>query len=334
MKYVFARFALLILLGFFLSPGTSRAQASPNTVPGELSGQVVHADGRPFGQGVIVRIESEHGGVAAQVMTDSRGKFDALLLEKSRYKVTVHAAGYRDETAEADLDTVPRATVQLTLHELPRADAAPVAPGPAVSVNDLNVPENAQKEFEKGSKLLLDEHKPAESIASFRKAIEIAPSYSQAYFLMGTAYMDASKWSDAEAALAKATSLNEKLGPAFLALGTCLVEQKKFTEAEKPLLKGLDLDPNAARGQFALGRTYYALNRFQEAEPHSRKAVSLEPDFADAHVVLGNVLLRLRDGPGALAEFQEYLRLAPTGPLAAPTQELVNKLKAALAAPH
>jgi Flp pilus assembly protein TadD len=80
-----------------------------------------------------------------------------------------------------------------------------------------------------------------------------------------------------------------------------------------------------------LGRTYYSLNRFQEAEPHARKAVAIEPTFPDAHVLLGNVLLRLRDGPGAVAEFEEYLRLAPNGSLAAPTQALVKKLKAALA---
>jgi tetratricopeptide (TPR) repeat protein len=270
-------------------------------------------------------------------MTDSRGKFDVALMESSRYTVTVHAAGYRDETAEADLATVPRASIQITLHELPAtasADTLPVAPGEIVSVNDLNVPENAQREFDKGRKLLLEEHKSAESIASFRKAIQLAPSYSQAYFLLGTAYLDTGKWSDAETSLDKAISFNEKLGPAYLALGSCLVMQKKFAEAEKQLLQGLELNPDASRGHYDLGRAYYALNRFPEAEPHARKVVALEPDFPDAHVLLGNVLLRLRDGAGALTEFQEYLRLAPKGPLAPPTQELVNKLKAALAAAH
>ena len=337
MKRSFTRLGLIFSLGFLVSPGAARAQGTPGARPGELHGQVVRADGTPFGQGAIVRIESAHGGVAAQVMTDSRGRFDVALMESSRYTVTVHAAGYREETAEADLATVPRASIQITLHGLPPAPSiasSPVAPEATVAVSDLNIPENAQKEFEKGRKLLLDEHKSAESIASFRKAIQLAPSYSQAYFLLGTAYMDTGKWSDAETSLEKAISFNDKLGPAYLALGSSRVTQKKFAEAEKPLLRGLEFNANASRGHYDLGRVYYALNRFPEAEAQARKVVALEPDFPDAHVLLGNVLLRLRDGNGALAEFQEYLRLAPKGPLAAPTQELVDKLKAALASAH
>jgi tetratricopeptide (TPR) repeat protein len=303
----------------------------------ELHGQVYHSDGKPFGQGVLVKIDNEHGGTAEEMTTDSRGRFEALALDKARYRVTVHFAGYRDETVEVDLDTVSRATVQIVLHEV--AGAPPVAKQPAalgaqISVNDLAVPEKAQAEFEKGRKLLLEDHKPTESIGSFRKAIEIAPSYSMAYFLLGTAYMDTAKWSDAEAALSKAVSLNDKFGAADLALGGCLVEEKKFAEAEKPLVAGLESSPDAWRGEYDLGRDYYALNRFQEAEPHARKAVMLAPDFPDAHVALGNVLLRLRDGPGALAEFEEYLRLAPNGPMAGATRDLVTRLKAALAAAH
>jgi Flp pilus assembly protein TadD len=315
----------------------ARAQGPTALQPRELHGQVDRADGTPFREGALVRIEDDRGGMAAQVLTDSRGKFDVTPLQKSRYTVTVHAAGFRDEVTDVDLDTVPRAYIRMTLHEVapPTPAAAPsAAAGAVVSVNDLNVPETAQVEFEKGRSLLLEKHKSADSVKSFRKAIQIAPSYSQAYFLLGTAYMDMSKWSDAETALNKAISFNDKLEPAYLALGSCLVEQKKFAEAEKPLLRGLEFLPDASRGHYDLGRTYYSLNRFQEAESHARKAVALEPNFPDAHILLGNVLLRLRDGPGALKEFQEYLRLAPNGSLVAPTQDLVKKLEAALAATH
>lgn len=316
----------------------ARAQGPSALQPRELHGQVDRADGTPFRDGALVRVDDDRGGMAAQVQADSRGKFDVVPLQKARYTVTVHAAGFRDASADVDLDNVPRAYIRITLKELASSvsPAAPLAASPAaiVSVNDLNVPEAAQVEFEKGRGLLLDKHKSADSVKSFLKAIQIAPTYSQAYFLLGTAYMDMAKWSDAETALNKSISFNDKLQSAYLALGACLVEQKKFAEAEKPLLKGLELVPDASRGHYDLGRTYYSLNRFQEAEPHARKAVELEPKFPEAHILLGNVLLRLRDGQGALTEFQEYLRLAPNGSFAGPTQELVKKLTAALAAPH
>jgi Flp pilus assembly protein TadD len=332
---------LVLFVGLLVSPGATRGQGATASQPRELHGQVERVDGTPFGEGALVRVENDHGGMAGQALTDSRGNFDFAPLQKARYTVTVHASGFRDASSDVDLDTLPRAYIRITLHELPtsatKTDSA--APSPAVSpatvsVNDLNVPEAAQVEFEKGRSLLLDKHKSADSVRPFLRAIQIAPAYSQAHFLLGTAYMDMGRWNDAEAALNKAISFNDKLDSAYLELGSCLIEQKKFAEAEKPLLRGLELAPDASRGHYDLGRAYYALNRFQEAEPHARKAVALEPDFAEAHILLGNVLLRLRDGTHALAEFQEYLRLAPHGTFAGPTQELVKKLQAALAQTH
>ena len=290
------------------------------------------ADGSPYVDGALVKIEYAIGGVATQVMTDSHGRFDAPLAHRARYLVSVHVPGFRDASSEVDLETVSRASVRLTLREVPAAGAAG-APG-LVSANDLNVPEGAKAEFEKGRVLLLEKHKTADSVKPFLRAIQIAPSYSQAHFLLGTAYLDLGKAADAKGELTTALSLNDKLDAAYLALGSALIEEKKFADAEKPLLQGLELLPDSAQGHYDLGRTYYALNRFEDAETHARKAIALEPDLAVAHLLLGNALLRLRDGPHALAEFQEYLRLAPNGAFAGPAQELVKKLQAALAGAH
>lgn len=324
----------LLLCAFLLTLSAARAQGPNTSQHPELHGQVERSDGSPFREGALVKIENSIGGIAEQLVTDSQGRFAATLPQPSRYIVTAHAPGFRDAVAEVDLQTVPRASVQLTLRE-----AAPPAPilnstaAAAVSVGELNIPPAAQAEFEKGRQLL-DKHKPADSIKPLLKAIQIAPTYSQAHFLLGTAYMETGKWTDAESELNKAISLNDKLGPADLALGSCLIEEKKFADAEKPLLRGLELLPDDSQGYYDLGRTYYTLSRFPEAEERARKAITLAPDFAEAHLLLGNVMLRLRDGAHALAEFQEYLRLAPNGPFAGPAQELVKKLQAALAASH
>jgi hypothetical protein len=59
----------------------------------------------------------------------------------------------------------------------------------------------------------------------------------------------------------------------------------------------------------------------------------LQPDFAPAHILMGNILLHKHDPAGALREYQEYLRLAPQGPMAEQTHEVVVKIEKALAAP-
>jgi hypothetical protein len=314
-------------------PGQGAQPPGSSTQVVSLQGQVRHEDGTPFGRGAIVQVESEQGGMAAEVQTDSAGKFEVDMLQKDRYTVTVHAGGFVDAQQEADLDTFPHAYLVFTLKPAPGANGVPASPissDPMVSAADLAVPPGAQSEFVKGRKLLVDEHKPKDSIELFKKAIQLAPNYPLAYFLLGTAYMDDQKWGDAEDALSKAIANNDKLGPAYLALGSCLNAEKKFADAEKPLLKGLDLIPDSAQGQYELGWTYYSLDRWQDADPHVRKSLALDSTFAPAHLVMGNILLRERDGKDAYHEFNEYLRLDPKGQFADATRDLVKRLDKAL----
>jgi len=323
----------LLSCAVLAASSTGFAQGSVNSQARELHGEVKRSDGTPFTEGALVKIEIARGGMAAEVRTDSRGKFDIISLQKSWYIVTVQAPGFRDATVTVDLDTLPRQFIHIALVELPPSDSEPpslTASSGILSVNDLNVPQAAQSEFEKGRKLLVDKHNPGDSVKAFLKAIQIAPSYSHAHLMLGTAYLALGKWSDAEAAYNKAISINENLGPAYFGLGSCLIEEKKFVEAEKPLLRGLELVPDTSSGHYDLGRTYFALSRFSEAEVQARKTISLAPNFPEGHILLGNILLRLREGAQALVEFQEYLKLDPNGAFAGPAQELVKKLQAGL----
>jgi tetratricopeptide (TPR) repeat protein len=108
----------------------------------------------------------------------------------------------------------------------------------------------------------------------------------------------------------------------------------KYAEAETALLRGLELDPEAADGHYELAKTYWVLGRVQDAETHAAKAVSLQPALAGAHVLLGDINLHKRDAQGALKEYKEALRLDPKGPMAAATQQMVNKIEQAAQHPQ
>jgi tetratricopeptide (TPR) repeat protein len=205
--------------------------------------------------------------------------------------------------------------------------AANTADASTVSVHELSIPSSAQKAFDKGRQLLLDQHRAADSLAAFRKAVQMAPAFWEAHFLLGIAYMDLRKWSDAEGSLVHAIAFNDGLAPAYLALGSCLLEEGKYSEAEQQLLKGLELNPDAPHGQYDLSRTYYALRRFEDAKLRALKAIDLEPPRADVHFLLGTILLSLGDRPGALAQFQECLGLVPDTRLAALAQGQVNQVQ-------
>ena len=214
-----------------------------------------------------------------------------------------------------------------TTQKLAPAYADPSTLDATVFVGDLAVPARARKDAERGHRLLVKEHKPAESAAAFRKAIALAPSYAKAYLLLGAAYMDMQRWADAEEPLLKAVLLDDKLSAATLALGSCMIEEGQYLEAEKYLLSGLRSNPNFVRGHYDLGRAYYGLHRFEAAASEARTAVTLAPELPNTHVVLAYALLRLRNEGDALVEFQAYLRLAPRGEWAAQVRNSVADLQ-------
>ncbi len=76
------------------------------------------------------------------------------------------------------------------------------------------------------------------------------------------------------------------------------------------------------------------LGRLEEAESHAQKAAALQPNMAPVHILLGNIAWKKQDAEGALKEYQQYLKLDPTGPMAEGTQAMVNKIQQALNSPH
>ena len=70
----------------------------------------------------------------------------------------------------------------------------------------------------------------------------------------------------------------------------------------------------------------------EKAYQEVKQALELDPNLAAAHLLKGNLYFKVRRAEDALKEFEEYLRLDPNGEFAAPTRELVEKIKKALAA--
>jgi tetratricopeptide (TPR) repeat protein len=132
-------------------------------------------------------------------------------------------------------------------------------------------------------------------------------------------------------ALQKCIALDGKSPQAMIALGVAYNSQKKYGEAEKVLTRAVQLAPESFDAHEELAKALLPhLQRTPEAEVHLRKAVSLNNTSVEAHILLGNVLLREHNTEGALKEYQESLRLAPKGPMAEATKEMVSKIESEL----
>lgn len=307
------------------------ATATPSWA-GFIRGVVHYDDGRPADH-VILRVRSDMiTAYEAEISTDVQGKFDFDGLPNSTYHLTIEGQGFRPYDSFIDISMSKMAYEMITLRLDKDPDAKPVPPeGPkgAVNARIAQIPQNARKEFDLGKQSMQTRDVPG-SIQHFQKAIDLYPSYAEAYQLLGVVNMETGKFVDAEPQLLKATELEPNLATAYFALGICRNQMAKYPEAETALSRGLELEPDSADGHYHIAEAYWNLGRWDDSEPHARKALALKPDLAPAHVLLGNSMLRKRDAPGALKEFQEYLRLDPQGIFANGTRAAVARLEKGL----
>jgi tetratricopeptide (TPR) repeat protein len=332
---------LFLLFAFAALPLGALAQRSERdrdswlTTTGtvEVSGQVRLADGAGQASEVIVRLERfGGGGTLDQMQVDNRGRFRFANLPRGQYVVSVSARCFSAPQQQAELVHVFRSYLLFELKpDMSSPDCRKSAEAGAPGLIDARVPAEARKAFEEGRAALLQK-KVKDGIDRLKRAVELYPDFFEAHLLLGTTYMDAREWEKADEVLGRASALNDKSALALFSLGEVRRQRKLYTEAEAALQAGLKLEEASWQGHFILGRLYLDTNDVIKAAPHIGRTLQLKPDFAEAHLFGGNILLKVGQPARALIEYEEYLRLAPSGEYAAPTRELVAKLKKTLSA--
>ena len=328
------------MLSFLILPVVGQAQRSPHTspIPLQIHGQVRYAQGGRPAEFIMVRVDSFRGGVEGEMTTDRSGRFTFIGLAPELYVVSVRTPGFREVSQQVDLRTQLTDYVQLSL--VTEGDASSTSKRSGVI--DVNVPQHALAEFEKGRDILLHEDHAASGILHLENAVRIYPKYFEAWLLLGTAYMDQSDWDKAERALVRAGQIYPKAANALFALGELYLKQHKDADAEKLLLLGLQLEDRSWQGHLSLGHVYWNIAAKFTDEAHckplleksyeqAKRALELNPDLAAAHLLKGDLLFKARRAADALHEFEEYVRLDPNGQFAEQTHTLIQKIKLALA---
>lgn len=324
-----------ILICVLVSSLHAQAPGGNRFKGGIIDVQVRYADGRPGPRGIHVRLESAEGGPEGDQDTIQGGKCQFHQSTSGVYIVRIAERDFKEVSARVELISSPRAYVTLDLVPLqkesePELPVPPPGSADSVSVKDLAIPEPARLEFNKGEEALRAK-KADEGVKHFQKAIKLYDQYPQAYRMLGDALVEKQQLPEAETALKKSIELQPDLAAAYFDLGALRNQTKNYSGAEEALKKGLELTPDATVGKYELAKTYWAMGRWQDAAPLAADTAKELPDLAAAHVLLANIRLKLRDAPGALHEYQEYLRIEPQGTMAPQVRDMVDKLQKALA---
>ena len=285
-----------------------------------LFGQVSQPDGTPAPR-AVVSIEGPTG-LKSQVAADDMGRFEIPDVPRGRYRLTAMNPGaptqYTDPV-QLDLGRAfsNRVAANIYLRNAvdttsPREDRT----GPVVSVAEAaqDVPKAARKAFDQAIKCRA-EKKFDDALKNFGRAIELYPSFFQAYSERGHMLIGLGKAPEAAQDFARALELNPLYGPALRGSGLCKFQQGRYAEAIRDLERAADAEPGNATNYLFMGTADVALDRREQARAALLKALSIDPaGSVRAHVHLANLSIRENKPGEALAELETYLAKVPDAP--------------------
>ncbi|HEV2494634.1 MAG TPA: tetratricopeptide repeat protein [Terriglobia bacterium] len=331
-RYLKAHLDVLKVIGVcVVCASQAAAQRFPGTVESEaphtasLEGRVRVEGGQTTPSGVMIRLETSEGQIAAEQPANGAGEFEFSDLSKVVYVVTVTAQGYQTWQQTMDLGRgANKFIVNVTLTPLGKARPAPTD---LPSLTDANAPKKARKEYEKGAHAL-EARNLSGARGHFEKAVEEYPCYARAQTDLALTLSSQHELAPAETALRKALECDPGFLNAYTELGQLLNAEKKYTDSQTVLQAGLRRSPSSWQFYSELGAAFYGLGHYQEAEGEYLKAQSLSAaPLPEVDVKLADVYLKETNYSKAYAAMQAYLQIEPNGRFAAKIKNIMHQME-------
>jgi tetratricopeptide (TPR) repeat protein len=146
-----------------------------------------------------------------------------------------------------------------------------------------------------------------EAIVAAKRAIEINPSNSASYAVLGLIYQEQKNYKEAEENFKKAIALDPKFKPYYLQLANLYYEKEAYNEATNTLTKALEINPSDIEANYLLINTYMAMRQFDKAIESANKAIKYNTitgvgiRIKKAEVDYPVVKMVLEEGPAKMA---------------------------------
>ena len=320
-----------------------------------LRGRVATSDGTPLPSDVLVErvcnnkvyqqlYASLHGDFSMQlgarsdslvdVSGDSPSQSDATRRDTSmgiprtdlrQCDLRVSTSGFRDGLVSlVSLDSAG-GNVDVGVIVVKRAGKVE---GATLSATPYRAPPNARKAYEKG--LDAEKHgKLTNAHKYFQTAVDLYPTYVNAWFQLGTVLEKQNQKDAARAAYVRATTIDSRFLLPYLALASMAFQEENWTEVLRLTRHVFELDPlshtdvsgyivdsdpiNSADAYFYNALANYKLNNFAEAEKSALKAehMAMLSRYPQLHLLLAEIFARKDDYAPAISQLEIYLQLVP-----------------------
>lgn len=158
---------------------------------------------------------------------------------------------------------------------------------------------------------LLEAGYTEEAIVQFSQAIRFESGNPQPRYNLAVAYRDLGDHRRAQEEALEAVNIAPEYAPALFMLGTLALNDGRLPEAIGYYERAVAVRPDYVDALINLGVAQAQAQRLDEAERALERAVQLEPSNAQAHYNLARVLLLRRERRRAMTHLREALRLEP-----------------------
>ncbi|HKO44955.1 MAG TPA: tetratricopeptide repeat protein [Pyrinomonadaceae bacterium] len=322
---------MLLLLGIYITMlGLAHEAIAPSLLfvqqgfLNSISGHVT--DGRSAIPNLQVELLNDMDSVIQRTKTDSSGLFAFRRLSTGIFQVRVQTYGtsYIGQTKRVQLErTRAFEQVDFVLGSNQTSSISPT--GGAVFVQE--VPEQARREFDRGSDLLKNDRRE-EGIAALKKAVEMFPSYFAALELLGMQYVKQQEYEPAIALLTKAVEVNRRAYQSLYGLSVAQQSLKQLPQAVESMRRAITLNPGSVNANLWMGMLLRQAAKLDEAETYLKQADKLAASKSpDAHwqlALLFNDLKRYRE---AADELELFLKVQPDSKDTDLIKKLIQRLR-------
>ena len=159
--------------------------------------------------------------------------------------------------------------------------------------------------------MALDRRQPDEALRKAQVALAQNPSDSDLHAIVGGAYFMKQRYPEAEQSLQRALELNGNNEYALQILAKIYLQKEHYAQAYPLIQKAAQLDPKDPDIQVDLASAMDGIGSRDEALRTVTAALAANPKNAYGQSVLGHIRAGMNDPDGALAAYQEAVRLEP-----------------------
>ena len=315
---------VLFLLNFF-----GWAQRGSMTSDIELRIKISFENDRPVGSPLRVQLLNGSENMVADTFSDGTGQAVFRSIRGGNYKVRISGLGILETTSESfTVDPRDRFQVQY-VHVRSAATVAEAGMGQnkPISAAELNVPEKARKEFDKGTEAMAKSHWD-EAEKHFEKATEIYPRYAGAFNNLGVVAINRNNSPAARGYFQQAIGLDDHLASAYLNISKLDYNEHRVKEAQVPLARALALDPMNVEAMLLMAASQLATGGFDEAITYAHRIHTLPHEkFAISHIIAARACEQTKKIAQAIGEYQLYLQEAPQSSLAQGARDAMARLQ-------